>query len=39
MTDYAVINPATGEEVKTVPTITVEELAAAFKLAHETQHR
>jgi hypothetical protein len=28
MTDYAVINPATGEQVKTFPTITDEELAA-----------
>ena len=34
MTDYAVINPATGEQVKTFPTITDEELAAAIKLAH-----
>ncbi|HSS54055.1 MAG TPA: aldehyde dehydrogenase family protein [Gaiellales bacterium] len=39
MTDYAVINPATGEQVKTFPTITDEELAAAIKLAHETHQR
>src|SRR4051794_40401446 len=39
MTDYAVINPATGEQVKKFPTITDEELAAAIKLAHETHQR
>ncbi|HVI36196.1 MAG TPA: aldehyde dehydrogenase family protein, partial [Gaiellales bacterium] len=39
MTDYAVTNPATGEQVKTFPTITDEELAAAIKLAHETHQR
>jgi succinate-semialdehyde dehydrogenase/glutarate-semialdehyde dehydrogenase len=38
MTDYAVINPATGEEVKTFPTITDDELDAAIALAYET-HR
>ena len=39
MTDYAVINPATGEHVKEFPTITDDELAAAIKLAHETHQR
>ena len=39
MTDYAVINPATGEQVKTFPTITDDELAAAIKLADETHQQ
>ena len=30
MTDYAVVNPATGETVKTYPTIGDDELAAAI---------
>src|SRR6476661_2400669 len=38
MSDYAVINPATGEQVKTFPTITDAELDAAVALAYET-HR
>ena len=38
MTDYAVINPATGEQTKAFPTITDEELDAAIALADET-HR
>ncbi len=36
MTEYAVTNPATGERIKTYPTITDEELEAAIALAHET---
>ena len=32
MSDYAVINPATGEHVKDYPTITVDELAYAVAL-------
>src|SRR5436190_1597318 len=39
MSVYAVTNPATGEQVKTFPTITDEELAAAIKLAHETHRK
>jgi succinate-semialdehyde dehydrogenase/glutarate-semialdehyde dehydrogenase len=38
MSDYAVTNPATGEQVQTFPTITDDELDAAIALAHET-HR
>jgi succinate-semialdehyde dehydrogenase/glutarate-semialdehyde dehydrogenase len=38
MTSYAVTNPATGEQIKTFPTITDDELDAAIALAHET-HR
>ncbi|MFC6354549.1 NAD-dependent succinate-semialdehyde dehydrogenase [Luethyella okanaganae] len=38
MSDYAVVNPATGETVKTYPTITDEQLAAAIAAADET-HR
>ncbi len=36
--DYAVTNPATGEQLKVYPTITDDELDAAIALAHET-HR
>jgi len=36
MTDYAVTNPATGEQIKTYPTITDDELDAAIGLAHAT---
>ena len=36
MSDYAVINPATGEHVKDYPTITDAELAAAVALAQKT---
>jgi succinate-semialdehyde dehydrogenase/glutarate-semialdehyde dehydrogenase len=36
MSNYAVINPATGEEIKTFPTITDDELDAAIALANET---
>jgi succinate-semialdehyde dehydrogenase / glutarate-semialdehyde dehydrogenase len=35
-TDYAVINPATGEQLKAYPTITDDELEAAIALASET---
>jgi succinate-semialdehyde dehydrogenase/glutarate-semialdehyde dehydrogenase len=38
MSVYAVTNPATGEQVKTFPTITDDELDAAIALATET-HR
>jgi succinate-semialdehyde dehydrogenase / glutarate-semialdehyde dehydrogenase len=38
MSDYAVINPATGETVKEYPTISDEELEAAVALAYRT-HR
>ncbi|HEU0194570.1 MAG TPA: NAD-dependent succinate-semialdehyde dehydrogenase [Gaiellales bacterium] len=38
LTDYAVVNPATGEAGKTYPTITDGELDAAIALAHKT-HR
>ena len=38
MTDYAVINPATGEQTRAFPTITDDELDAAIALADET-HR
>jgi succinate-semialdehyde dehydrogenase/glutarate-semialdehyde dehydrogenase len=38
MSSYAVTNPATGEQVKTFPTITDDELDAAIALAYET-HR
>ena len=38
LTDYAVVNPATGETVKTYPTITDDELEAAIALAHKA-HR
>jgi len=38
MSDYAVTNPVTGEEIKTFPTITDDELDAAIALANET-HR
>ncbi len=38
MGDYAVINPATGETVKTYPTITDADLKDAIALADET-HR
>ena len=31
MSDYAVINPATGETVKTYPRITDEQLEAALR--------
>jgi succinate-semialdehyde dehydrogenase/glutarate-semialdehyde dehydrogenase len=36
MSDYAVINPATGEQLKTYPTITDDELDRAIGLAYET---
>jgi succinate-semialdehyde dehydrogenase/glutarate-semialdehyde dehydrogenase len=36
MSDYAVINPATGETLKTYPTITDDELEAAIAGAYET---
>src|SRR6186997_2243912 len=36
MSVYAVTNPATGEQVKTFPTITDEELDSAIGLAYET---
>ncbi len=36
--DYAVTNPATGEQLKVYPTITDDELEKAIALAHET-HR
>jgi succinate-semialdehyde dehydrogenase/glutarate-semialdehyde dehydrogenase len=36
MSDYAVINPATGEQVKAYPTITDDELKAAIDLASRT---
>ena len=36
MTDYAVTNPATGEQVKAFPTITNEELDSAIALAYDT---
>src|SRR5919204_2217114 len=36
--DYAVTNPATGEQLKVYPTITDDELQAAIALANET-HR
>jgi succinate-semialdehyde dehydrogenase/glutarate-semialdehyde dehydrogenase len=38
MSSYAVTNPATGEQIKTFPTITDDELDAAIALATET-HR
>jgi succinate-semialdehyde dehydrogenase/glutarate-semialdehyde dehydrogenase len=38
MSDYAVMNPATGEAGKSYPTITDEELDAAIALAHKA-HR
>jgi succinate-semialdehyde dehydrogenase/glutarate-semialdehyde dehydrogenase len=38
MSVYAITNPATGEQVKTFPTITDDELDAAIALANET-HR
>jgi succinate-semialdehyde dehydrogenase/glutarate-semialdehyde dehydrogenase len=38
MSSYAVTNPATGEQIKTFPTITDDELDAAIALAYET-HR
>jgi succinate-semialdehyde dehydrogenase/glutarate-semialdehyde dehydrogenase len=38
MSNYAVTNPATGEQIKTFPTITDDELDAAIALANET-HR
>ena len=36
MSDYAVVNPATGEQIKTYPTITDDELQAAITKAYET---
>jgi succinate-semialdehyde dehydrogenase/glutarate-semialdehyde dehydrogenase len=36
MSDYAVINPATGETLKTYPTITDDELEAAIAQAYKT---
>ncbi len=36
MSDYAVINPATGEQIKTYPTITDDELDRAIGQADET---
>jgi succinate-semialdehyde dehydrogenase / glutarate-semialdehyde dehydrogenase len=35
-TEYAVTNPATGEQVKVYPTISDDELEAAIALAHKT---
>ena len=37
--DYAVTNPATGEQLKTYPTITDDELDAAIGLAYETHQK
>mgnify|MGYP003908426077 CR=1 FL=1 len=34
--DYAVTNPATGEQLKVYPTITDDELEKAIALAHST---
>jgi succinate-semialdehyde dehydrogenase / glutarate-semialdehyde dehydrogenase len=39
MSDYAVTNPATGQQIKTYPTITDDELDGAIGLAHETHQR
>jgi len=36
LSDYAVVNPATGEQIKTYPTITDDELQAAITKAYET---
>jgi succinate-semialdehyde dehydrogenase/glutarate-semialdehyde dehydrogenase len=36
MSDYAVVNPATGETVKTYPTISDSDLDAAIAAAHDT---
>ena len=36
MSDYAVINPATGEHIKDYPTITDAELVVATALAQKT---
>jgi succinate-semialdehyde dehydrogenase / glutarate-semialdehyde dehydrogenase len=36
MSNYAVTNPATGEEIKSFPTITDDELDSAIALAHDT---
>ena len=36
MSVYAVTNPATGEQVKSFPTITDEELDSAIALAYDT---
>src|SRR6476620_11823292 len=38
MSDYAVVNPATGEQVKTYPTITDDVRKAAITLAYETHY-
>jgi succinate-semialdehyde dehydrogenase / glutarate-semialdehyde dehydrogenase len=35
-TEYAVTNPATGEQIKVYPTISDDELEAAIALAHKT---
>jgi succinate-semialdehyde dehydrogenase / glutarate-semialdehyde dehydrogenase len=39
MSDYAVINPATGETAKAYPTITDDELQAAIALASKTYQK
>ena len=36
MSVYAVTNPATGEQVKTFPTFTDDELDSAIALAYDT---
>src|SRR4029450_7374757 len=36
MSAYAVTNPATGEQVKTFPTFTEDELDSAIALAYDT---
>jgi len=36
MSNYAVTNPATGEEIKSFPTITDDELDSAIALAYDT---
>ena len=39
MADYAVVDPATGETIKTYPTITDEQLDAAIGRAHAAHTR
>jgi len=39
MTDYAVVDPATGETIKTYPTITDEQLDAAIGRVHAAHDR
>jgi succinate-semialdehyde dehydrogenase/glutarate-semialdehyde dehydrogenase len=38
MSDYAVVNPATGETVKTYPTISDSDLDAAIAAAHDAHN-